>query len=123
MSSPNLLEYHLLSRRPFYGLLSKGFHYFSEVSTCPAVPALRLIFSQFHSALLKRWCAMLIRGFRYPLVHYFQLWGVALFQLKVHRAAAFHPGTITILSSFTVNCCYYCQLLLRFLGWQKFISR
>jgi len=97
MFSPSLLEYHLLSRHPCCGLLSKRFTYFKVRFRMPygtrVAPNLFLVYS----ALSKTYCAMFIRGFRYPLAYYFQLWGVALFQPKVHRAAVFQPETFTIL--------------------------
>src|SRR4028119_1131428 len=79
MSSPSLLEYHLISRCPFSGLLSKRLPISGYVPVCPTVRGLLRTFSSYHSAFLKTYCTVyrviVARG-----LLYFPSCRVALFQ-------------------------------------------
>ena len=59
MSSPSELEYHLISRRPFNGLLSKRLPISGYVPMCPTVRGLlRKVFSLIIGPWLKTYCAV-----------------------------------------------------------------
>lgn len=83
MSEPSLLEYHLLSRHPFCGSLSKRFSISREVWVCPTLPALRqkLLFISFG---LFEDLLPCLKSFRWLSSICFSLKSAALFQQNFH---------------------------------------
>ncbi len=98
MSEPSLLEYHLLSRHPFCGSLSKRFGISAKVWGCPTLPVLRQKPFAFSFTNVYRLLRYVFRGFRYPLSFFFPFDGAALFQQIFTVSAVFQPEDTTSLA-------------------------